>query len=371
MAHEEKQIEFALYGGTVTLKNDRYKYFLNEGRARGLKFKAVGRTFANSDEGYTAALDFQRNKSDEVGLTRKFTFSLLTPEKEAYLAGFFDGDGCIQVLDGGLVMHVAQSSSDDKEPPVLIEFQRYFGGVVCLAAKRTNVQRAQFSWRVNGELGMRLVRIVAARGVVKRPQAELVIKAIQQRGHPNLKIRLNDPKSVQKQIKKMKHEYGQVPIIQSRINTAWLAGFFDADGCVMWDHTPEVQWTKKKCKQLIKSIRKTVNSGSITKDKRSVLLCGEDATTWMIKMRPHLFVKGEQIDMIRDHQAFVKSTIHDHSPEAILARKEAEEILKVHLGIMKHGECEVHDRRPKRKRSEKSASKDDDQNERPKKRSKK
>lgn len=87
----------------------------------------------------------------------------------AYLAGFFDGEGCVScTIYGSLSVSVGQHANSSA---VLLRFQRRFGGNI--AYKQT---RNMAYWNISGSSAARFLEAVLPFLVVKRKQSELAIK---------------------------------------------------------------------------------------------------------------------------------------------------------------------------------------------------
>lgn len=96
----------------------------------------------------------------------------LTPIELAYLAGFFDGEGCVQ-SDGRTV------GITNTFPDVLHRFKRAFGGRV--SPKATNRDnpggKALWRWGISGIDARNFLQTMIPLLVEKRPQAEAYLSA--------------------------------------------------------------------------------------------------------------------------------------------------------------------------------------------------
>lgn len=82
-----------------------------------------------------------------------------------YLAGFFDGEGCITISNNGsLCLGVVNTSY-----PVLQMFVKEFGGIV--QDRKQIVNKKQYVWRAYGETAMDTLRKIDIHLVEKQNQA--------------------------------------------------------------------------------------------------------------------------------------------------------------------------------------------------------
>lgn len=87
-----------------------------------------------------------------------------------YLAGFFDGEGCITLgSNGGLTVSVVNTSL-----PVLQKFEEIFQGSVL---ERTQiVNKKQYQWRAYGENAKEFLECVTHYLIDKQPQAKTALE---------------------------------------------------------------------------------------------------------------------------------------------------------------------------------------------------
>jgi hypothetical protein len=102
-------------------------------------------------------------------------------EKLAYLAGLFDGEGCVvftrngpELLSGGLQVSVTNTDLD-----LLERFTTQFGGRIRLnraLRRRPGAYRTTFAWVVCGGNAARVLETLRPFLVAKAPQADLALK---------------------------------------------------------------------------------------------------------------------------------------------------------------------------------------------------
>ena len=98
-----------------------------------------------------------------------------------YIAGLFDGEGWFTISVNknpprckgpALQIHAAISL---RQPKVLHEIQKQFGGTVTLAAKATTKHAEAWRWRVTGDGALKFAEQVGGKLIVKKQQAKLAI----------------------------------------------------------------------------------------------------------------------------------------------------------------------------------------------------
>ena len=170
-------------------------------------------SFKLNDEVYTLPLTsgYEGTEADWIQPTQ--------PELE-YLAGFFDGDGCVR--GGGCVLTVGQSVDG---VAVLMRLRGAFGGSIYRMRDGQGLQKPVLAWNVCGSKARRTASLLAPHSVVKRKQLEIV--AHRHRAHANgtdCFIKLSQ----------LKRTESGVP---GPCSWAYLAGFFDAEGCITQQRT--------------------------------------------------------------------------------------------------------------------------------------
>lgn len=329
---EEKQTTITLYGGSVYRLNRNGVWhccFQNEdGTQRRVAFPG--------NDGHAMAQKYQMEESDRSGLTRRYSFPIPCTKTQEYLSGFFDGDGCISVTSGGgLSVIIGQSSVDAKSPTILCELQKYFGGTVKMVSDWTPTEKPMYHLQISGALAHRLIEMVSNYGIVKRPQADLVMKSIvTERDSCGFQLKYDDSHALCADLKRAKKEYHSISIDISRITVPWIAGFADAEGSVRWANTTRFQWTQSSCPRLLTCMQRVIGG---TVDKETVAVYGPSAIKWMRKLRPYLIVKKPQIELILAYHKIVekrkKRGERKRSSEEVEKMKE----LRSQLALLKHG----------------------------------
>ena len=136
-----------------------------------------------------------------------------------YLAGFFDGDGCVSSGDAkrkhaGLQVHQVVSGGQ-----VLLLFRNCFGGGI-YARPSTGLHQPVLEWYLHGPQARHAASLLATVSSCK--QSQLHVASIWPKNHSERADSVTA-------LRELKHKPPGRAVCPS---WAYLAGFFDADGCV-------------------------------------------------------------------------------------------------------------------------------------------
>ncbi|CAE7705867.1 hypothetical protein AK812_SmicGene12989 [Symbiodinium microadriaticum] len=146
--------------------------------------------------------------------------SLLPSEpKLAYLAGFFDGDGCVscQVNLSGCVLQVGQSFD---QAEILMLFYETFGGSIRLEKGGLGLCKPLLCWKACGQSARRAAQLLAPQSITKREQLLLAAQWPTARCHRT---------ECSAELRALK-EYDSA--VAAPCSWEYFAGFFDAEGNV-------------------------------------------------------------------------------------------------------------------------------------------
>ena len=138
----------------------------------------------------------------------------------AYLAGFFDGDGCVSPAGlSGCQLRVGQQFLGAS---ILVAFLKAFGGSIHFHAGGTGVRKPILVWTAYGQTARFAAAALHAHCLVKREQLSIVINWPQEAPkREELALRL-------KSLKQAPPDIG----VQTGISWNYFTGFFDAEGCI-------------------------------------------------------------------------------------------------------------------------------------------
>ena len=136
-----------------------------------------------------------------------------------YLAGFFDGDGCVSCMDmSGCRLKVSQSYD---QAEVLMLFREAFGGSIGREQSGMGLRKPSLYWQLYGDSARRAARLLAPRSITK--QRQLLIAAAR---WPKTNSRRKARKAELCALK----NYDSA--VAGPCGWSYFAGFFDAEGYI-------------------------------------------------------------------------------------------------------------------------------------------
>ena len=137
----------------------------------------------------------------------------------AYLAGFFDGDGCVSCESrlSGCYLSVAQSFD---QAEVLMRFRERFGGSITLQCGGIGLRKPALRWMAHGKTARNAAQLLAPRSITKQKQLSLAAE------WPEAKSCREDCKAELRALKECDWA------VAGPCSWEYCAGFFDAEGCI-------------------------------------------------------------------------------------------------------------------------------------------
>jgi hypothetical protein len=272
---------------------------------------------------FDAAHQHRNEYAAKFGLVQTVRLRLRTVDVRSYFAGFFDGDGCISVSPGtGFCLDTHQSApyGQTTAPRVLEELQRYYGGTIYAChqtEEEKKTKKPMWMWTVPGQLARRAVQDVAAYGIIKRPQAQLVLEHFAHVPKDNAQLKFNrrTVNDLKDQITEMKslEQYGKVPIDPARLTVPYIAGLADAEGCLSLGSTTSTRTQEMleiaqfSCPPLLEAIKAKYSEQAYIRRAYdahwTVQWRGTGANRMLTVLRPHLIVKRDQADHVLQYMA--------------------------------------------------------------------
>ena len=154
-------------------------------------------------------------------LDPRFIAKLEADMDDTYLAGFFDGDGCVSHNSGlsGCVLQVGQSAKNNR---ILFRYLIRHGG--CISLQRTGCGSASPSvcWRASGQTAWHAASVLQMNCLVKKEQLQIATS------WPACREKR---KACKARMSLLKNIEPDLPSSQA-LSWTYLAGFFDAEGCI-------------------------------------------------------------------------------------------------------------------------------------------
>jgi hypothetical protein len=214
------------YGGKVRRLNDR-GWLVN---FQGSSFQHQ-RHFMNSDYGgeaaaYQSASEYRISLSDDQLLTFTVYAKNHPLPIRQYIAGFLDGDGWFKLAqDGSFGVGIAQASTSGV-PAVITFLQCWYGGTLGERPGVNTNRRPMYSLHFNKSSTIALLHDIKDCLALKYKQAQLLFDYVVADDTTHVKELAAQMSSIKK------GTYSSVVIPRERITTAYITGFFDAEGCV-------------------------------------------------------------------------------------------------------------------------------------------
>ena len=147
--------------------------------------------------------------------------TLFATRDAVYLAGFFDGDGCVspEMNLSGFQLRVGQQIGSSS---ILIAFLYRFGGAISVSHSGTGTAQPVIQWRVCGQAARKAAAELQKHCLVKKEQLEIA-------------LRWPDGRTDREQCAlKLKALKKSEPDIAENAVSSWryISGFFDAEGCI-------------------------------------------------------------------------------------------------------------------------------------------
>ena len=147
------------------------------------------------------------------------TLQIPCPEDVSYLAGFFDGDGCVSTA--GLRCRLGATQAYDA-CCVLVRFADKLGGSVCVQKQGTGLRKPCLEWYLQGKGARHAAGLLAATSLVKHEELAVVADWPKHR---------KDRALAMQRLRDCKAESG-ADNSAGHVSWNYMAGFFDAEGCI-------------------------------------------------------------------------------------------------------------------------------------------
>lgn len=251
-------------------------------------------------DAFIDALKYKHMMSDRLNQTKihsaSFTDLNLTipTHVKQYVSGFLDGDGTIALYRGRTVVGFSQSQNSCV-PPVLQFIQTHYGGFIHSHAVRQirPNRRREHTLKVDKFYNQRpLLEDIKENAIIKRDQAEIAMHSYNTLNKEELAV-------ISTNLKYLKTQYQTVSIVEDRLTIPYLAGFFDAEGCITFDKSsPRLFFAQKGCTAILHAIAKRFSTLGKVCDSSSYVAWGrlQDVKDILSQLLPYLIGKREQAE---------------------------------------------------------------------------
>ncbi len=300
--HETKQV--FVYNGSITYeeKRNRYQVCYQENN------QTIRKIFQRK-ESLSEAVAYRNKKSNERGKTVIKPANYVDLEEkipndiQQYIAGFFDGDGSIYITSETKLTVAISQSCDSQIPEVFTIIQQYYGGSVTSRKRESDrFYRKEHTLSFYHEYAQALLESLTKNAIIKREQAELGLEYTTMRRKMNKEI-TKRREEIKNKLFALKDDYANSTILPDRITSSYVAGIFDAEGCVyVCDSKDSVicQLKQMGCKNILNNIFQflklngCVSGGQLTYQ-------GKAAKSFLDLFTKNLIVKKEQAILALDY----------------------------------------------------------------------
>jgi hypothetical protein len=311
-----------IYAGSfTTLKGKSFQIEFGAIRAFSRTFSEV--KYGSVDMARVAAEAYRREVSDRQGLTvtrpslvgfwemiKDLGFLHTEDVSDEYVGGIMDGDGCISI-DKRYQLQVCIGQSCNQESPLVIEYLNHRFGNRIDSHERININtRKVHRITLTGENARIILNCMRATCALKKDQAEIAMDFLDGR------LSKSEAYAYLLQAKELK-VYKTVEIDRSRLTLPYIAGLFDAEGCVQIAHTGlQINLAQKQSPRILYALAEMFPGGRVGDHEGKVTWCAEGATRFLKSIEPFLVHKRSQVLCALKAREFVvvhprKRTIED------------------------------------------------------------
>jgi hypothetical protein len=288
----------------------RYNHLKSEGRLRhkielhnAFKIQNVERV-QNSIAKRKEEIGEEEFKKDRAQYMKEYrdaksstnAFNIPQPNLEIWsmkwLAGFFDGDGSLNVIENKYPrVEIGQCNPE----PLVMCFSK-FGGSISVKKKKGSNSRQIFKWVVNCSHIREIVHALSPHVILEREHFDLCGKYFQA---------LDDKADTYAIIDLLKSKAKSFDCCdKNRINDEYIAGIFDAEGEVSLEfhHNGKaskysIKITQKSNIDFLEAIREYLGYGTVD-DWRLNIYSKKNITDFLNRVSPYLVVKKKQADTL-------------------------------------------------------------------------
>ena len=226
-----------------------------------------------------------------------------------YLAGFFDGDGCVSCQSklSGCSLSIGQSFD---QAAVLMLFYKTFGGSITRLGNGLGLRKPCLQWVACGQSARKAAQFLVPHSITKQKQLLLAAQ------WPETKSAREDCKA---ELRALKDHDADVT---GPCSWEYIAGFFDAEGCIQLQHgrASLVLAIKQKHPRVLKCLREFLVQ-SFGKDATLAKPAGSAHVLWVCgltsckQILQHLLVAGllrkaEQAELVLGLTAETAAPVH-------------------------------------------------------------
>ena len=201
-----------------------------------------------------------RRKRDAENLSKAAEENPVPEDFRAWMAGFFDGDGTIRAQrfgdSNGFNIAVEFCQADAR---ILQRIASYYPNMYTASVAVSDSYKPVFNLAFNGQKSERVLKDMFPFLILKADQAKSALKFIEIVGsHDKFEEKLR----LYEKIKSLKNQYASVSIPQEKLTKPYVAGLWDAEGCViLTSKTRSIKLSQDQCHGILVAIAKKFGGG--------------------------------------------------------------------------------------------------------------
>jgi hypothetical protein len=311
--HKSAELLFYKYVGSVVKTQTGYMFDCRHNNKR-IWACFPQKIYGSLENARIAAESYQEEYSDKHDLTTMIFAADTKEELRRYLIGFGEGDGCIGIDKRGYVNVSVTQAQNSGVPKVLSLFRTVYGGHISGPYKRKGKNvRQQYTWNCTGFSVLPILKDWIQFGVLKQNQAKLVFDFMINNDTSNCK-----PLWAQLHATKEPENYREVEIDNSILTIPYLAGLFDAEGCITCSRKTDIHIfiTQENSPKLLNSLNQIFCQNLSTVDYRRLYFRGSSIDQCLCEMLPYLVGKAPQALVALQIRKYTLKFGKRHSNEA-------------------------------------------------------
>ena len=315
-----------IYGGTVrfiplrTISTTKAVHpenycvkFINPSKTKNF----FSNTYGSKENAYENAINFRIQESNNRDLTKHIYTTDIELSQRQYFAGAIDGDGCICFTMKQITISYT-CCQNNGTPKILKIFKKIYGGDIITQLRENKKHKNNCRWSICGKDALPILYDLKNYSIIKKEQASTVYNYLLTRIN-NSKENIKERKVIFDKLKYMKSPAYlssiKVPDSNENLSDAYIAGFFDAEGCIMSStRNPTsicVSLVQKYCTTIINAIHDKYHIPTRVKYEQAKTIArlsvsGEYCFLVMELIYPYSIIKKKQMELAIEMRQYCK-----------------------------------------------------------------
>lgn len=250
-----------------------------------------------------AANKYRRIMSDKLGLSR--TRPTVPEEVQRFIAGFLDGDGSVEshIRRNGTSASVSVRFTQCQSkgiPEVLTFISKYYPGAKFYSNRHVEsspTRRIKHDIQFFGYNAVWLLRDLANKAIIKRRQIDTALSLVKSSDR-HTKVLLHREMQAAKETAALMHI--DVQSDDERLTDSYIAGLFDAEGCIRVRNAHRsisVKLSQHSCIPILWAIMGKLEISTNSPNNGYLEFGGLSAAKFLESVRRYLLMKRQQADL--------------------------------------------------------------------------